>query len=216
MKTDVELQADVADELFYETRVDNGEISATADHGTITLRGTVGTLGAKRAAAKAAQRVSGVRDVRNELEVQVLTEHRRDDAELRGSVLQALSWNVFVPDAVDATVKNGVVTLTGTVDHRHERDEAEKTVRNMRGVQGINDEIKVDNPGMAADVSERVEKAFERSAQLDASDVRIEALDRTVTLNGSVRSWAEHDAALGAAWAAPGVKDVKDKLEVGD
>jgi osmotically-inducible protein OsmY len=190
MKTDVELQADVADELFYETRVDNGEISATADHGTITLRGTVGTLGAKRAAAKAAQRVSGVRNVRNELEVQVLTEHRRDDAELRGSVLQALSWNVFVPDAVDATVKNGVVTLTGTVDHRHERDEAEKTVRNMRGVQGINDEIKVDNPGMAADVSERVEKAFERSAQIDASDVRIEALDRTVTLNGSVRSWA--------------------------
>jgi osmotically-inducible protein OsmY len=215
MKTDVELQVDVADELFYETRVDDSEIAASADNGTVTLRGTVGSLGAKRAAGKAAQRVSGVRNVRNELEVRVLTENRRDDAELRGSVLKSLSWNVFVPSAVDAMVKDGVVTLTGDVDFRHQRDEAERTVRNMRGVSRIQDEIKVKNPGMAADVSERLEKALERSAQIDARDVQVEALDRTVTLNGRVKSWAEHDAALDAAWAAPGVKDVRDELEIG-
>jgi osmotically-inducible protein OsmY len=215
MRTDVELQADVADELFWETRVDPSEIAVFVEHGMVTLRGTVGTLGAKHAAEKAAQRVDGVRGVENELDVKLLTEHRHDDAELRGAVLKALSWNVFVPSGVDATVNNGVVTLTGIVEQRHQRDEAARTVRNLRGVTGIHDEIEVKNPGMIADVSERLEKAFERSAQIDASDVRVEALDGTVTLNGTVKTWAEHDAALDAAWAAPGVKDVKDQLEIG-
>ncbi len=216
MKTNAHLQVDVADELFWETRVDDGEIAVSADDGTIMLRGTVGSLGAKRAAAKAAQRVAGVRAVQNELEVRLLTEHRRDDAELRGSVLKALSWNVLVPEGVDATVKDGVVTLTGKVDFRHQREEADSTVRNLKGVTEIHDEIKVKSPAMAADVSERIEKAFKRSAQIDAGEVEIEAIDGTVTLSGSVDTWAEHDAALDAAWAAPGVQNVKDNLEIGD
>jgi len=216
VKTNAHLQVDVADELFWETRVDDGEIAVSADDGTIMLRGTVGSLGAKRAAAKAAQRVAGVRAVQNELEVRLLTEHRRDDAELRGSVLKALSWNVLVPEGVDATVKDGVVTLTGKVDFRHQREEADSTVRNLKGVTEIHDEIKVKSPAMAADVSERIEKAFKRSAQIDAGEVEIEAIDGTVTLSGSVDTWAEHDAALDAAWAAPGVQNVKDNLEIGD
>jgi osmotically-inducible protein OsmY len=130
-------------------------------------------------------------------------------------VLKALSWNVLVPDGVDATVADGVVTLTGKVDYRHQRDEAEATVRNLKGVAGIHDDIMVRNPGMAADVSKRIGKAFERSAQIDADNVRIEALDGTVTLAGMVKSWSEHDAALDAAWAAPGVQNVKDQLEIG-
>jgi osmotically-inducible protein OsmY len=215
MKTEVELQADVSDELFWEPRVDPEEIAVYVERGQVTLRGTVGSLGAKLAAEKAAQRVDGVRGVQDELEVKLLTEHRRDDAELRGSVLKALSLNVFVPSDVDATVSDGVVTLTGAVNHRHQRDEAARTTRNLRGVTGIHDEIEVRNPGMAADVSERLDKAFKRSAQIDASDVHIDALDGTVTLSGTVKTWAEHDAALDAAWAAPGVKDVKDKLEIG-
>jgi osmotically-inducible protein OsmY len=215
MKPDAQLQADVADELFWEKRVDDREIAVSADHGTVTLRGTVGSLGAKRAATKAAQRVSGVRGVHNDLEVRLLTEHRRDDAELRGSVLKALSWNVLVPDDVDATVKDGVVTLTGKVDFRHQRDEAEATILNLRGVTEIHNEIKVTSLAMALDVSERIEKAFKRTAQIDAGDVQIEALDGTVILAGTVKSWSEHEAALEAAWAAPGVQDVKDQLELG-
>jgi osmotically-inducible protein OsmY len=215
VKADAQLQVDVADELFWETRVDDGEIAVTAKDGTVTLRGTVGSLGAKSAAAKAARRVAGVQQVDNELEVRLLTEHRRDDAELRGTVLKALSWNVLVPESVDATVEDGVVKLTGKVNHRHQREEADSTVRNLKGVTELHDEIKVKSPGMAADVSARIEQAFKRSAQIDAGDVKIEAIDGTVTLAGSVKSWAEHDAALDAAWAAPGVENVKDQLEIG-
>src|SRR5262249_48675291 len=112
------------------------------------------------------------------------------------------------------TVEDGVVTLTGTVDFNHQREEAEATVRNLRGVTELHDKIRVKNPRMAADVSDRIQQAFLRSAQIDAQEGRIEAIDGTVTLVGTVQSWAEHDAAVDAAWAAPGVRDVKDQIEI--
>jgi len=211
---DDKLQADVSGELFWDTGVDEREITVSAKNGTVTLRGTVGSLGAKRAARKAAERVAGVRDVQDELEVRLLTQHRRDDAELRGSVLKVLSWSAEVPGDVHATVKDGVVTLTGKVDFRHERDEADAAVRNLRGVTEIRDEIKVRNPGMADDVSERIGQAFERNAHIDAREIRIEAIDGTVTLAGMVTSWTERNAAIDAAWAAPGVQKVDDQLVI--
>src|SRR6188472_3016482 len=114
MRPDAELQADVQDELLWQTPVEAArEIAVFVHEGTVTLRGTVRSLGAKHAATKAAKRVDGVRSIDNQLEVRLLTEHRRHDADLRGDVLRALSWNVFVPDGVDATVSDGVVTLTG-------------------------------------------------------------------------------------------------------
>jgi osmotically-inducible protein OsmY len=214
VKSDSELQEDVAEELFWEPRVDDAEIAVSVENGTTTLRGTVGSLGAKHAALKAARRVRGVHHVDNELQVRLLTPHRRDDAELRGTVLKTLSWNALVPEDVEATVHDGVVTLSGKVDYRYQRDEAEAAVRNLRGVAELRDEIKVRSPAVAADVSQRLEKAFQRSAQVDARDVRIEAIDGTVTLTGTVKSWSEHDAALDAAWAAPGVEDVRDLLQI--
>jgi osmotically-inducible protein OsmY len=216
MKPDDELQADVQDELLWETRVERaGEIAVFAREGTVTLRGTVGSLGAKRAATKAAQRVAGVRRIDNKLDVRLLTEHRREDAELRGEVLRALSWNIEVPDGVDATVADGVVTLTGVVAFRHQRDAAADAVHNLRGVTAIHDEIKVKSPVIQADVTGRIERAFERNAQIEADALSVEAIDGTVTLTGNVASWVEHDAALDAAWAAPGVTEVNDELEIG-
>ena len=152
MRSDSDITAAVAEELFWETRVDDEEVAVSVRDGRVTLRGTVGSLGAKHAATNAARRVSGVRGVDNELQVKLMTEHRRDDAELRGTVLKALSWNVLVPDDVDATVKDGVVTLSGIVDFRHQRDEA---------------------PLTAAAVGDGIEKAFRRSAQIDADNVQV-------------------------------------------
>jgi osmotically-inducible protein OsmY len=215
MKTDAELQADVQDELLWETRVEEaGEIAVFAHDGTVTLRGTVGSLGAKHHATNAAKRVAGVRRVDNQLDVRLLIEHRRDDADLRGAALRALSWNVLIPDGVDVTVMDGVVTLTGVVEFRHQRDAAAEAVRNLRGVTAIHDEIRVKSPILAGDVTARIEKAFERNAHIEADALRVEAIDGTVTLTGNVASWAEHDAALDAAWAAPGVTEVKDQLEL--
>jgi osmotically-inducible protein OsmY len=216
MRPDAELQVDVQDELLWETRVEEArDIAVFVHDGTVTLRGTVGTLAAKHAAARAAKRVAGVRRIDNQLEVRLLVEHLRDDADLRGDVLRALSWNVFVPQTVDATVYAGVVTLTGVVDARDQREAAAEAVRNLRGVKAIHDEIRVKSPVLAADVTARIEKAFERSAHIDADALRVEAVDGTVTLSGTVRTWTEHDAALDAAWAAPGVTDVKNELEIG-
>ena len=212
--SNAQLQADVAEELFRDLRVDNDEIAVKAEHGTVTLRGTVGSLGAKRAAAKDARRVAGVLEVHNELEVRVLTEHRRTDAELRGSALKLLSWNAVVPDGVDATVRNGEVTLTGEVDHRYQREEAEATLVNLRGVSEIHNKIKVRNGEMAEDVSARIEEAFERNAHIDARAIRVEALDGTVTLKGLVNSWLERNAAIDAAWTAEGVESIDDQLGI--
>jgi osmotically-inducible protein OsmY len=216
MKRDAVLQVDVQDELLWETRVeDAAEIAVFVRDGAVTLRGTVGSLGAKHAAATAAQRVAGVRRVDNRLDVRLLERHRRDDAELRGAVVRALSWNVQVPDGVDASVTDGTVTLTGVVAFGHQRDAAAAAARNLRGVTAIHDEIRVKSPFAATDVTDRIERAFERNAQIEADALRVEATDGTVTLTGNVATWAEHDAALDAAWAAPGVTDVKDELEIG-
>jgi len=146
--------------------------------------------------------------------VRDITEHRRTDAELRGSALKLLSWNAVVPDGVDATVRNGEVTLTGEVDHRYQRDEAEATLVNLRGVSEIHNNIKVRNGEMAEDVSARIEEAFERNAHIDARAIRVEALDGTVTLKGLVNSWLERNAAIDAAWTAEGVESIDDQLGI--
>jgi len=214
MKADAQLQADVADELFRDLRVDDAEVAVTVEKGTVTLRGTVGSMGAKVSAGRASRRVAGVRHVYNELEVRLLSEHQREDAELRGSVLRALARNAIVPEGVDATVKDGRVTLQGTVDYRHQRDEAEATIVSLRGVTEVDNELRVRSAAMADDVSARIEEAFTRNAQVDARAIQVHAVDGTVTLKGFVTSWYERNAAIDAAWTAPGVEQVDDQLGI--
>src|SRR5262245_45984932 len=129
-----ELQRLVTEELHWDPKVDAAAIAVAADDGTITLRGTVGSFRQKREAKKDAERVYGVRKVDNDLQVRILTDDRRDDAEIRGAVLQALMLDTAVPDAVDAKVVDGWVTLEGTVHWQFQRDEAEFIAGNVKGV----------------------------------------------------------------------------------
>ena len=211
---DSKLEHSVSAELYRDPRVDSTEIAVSVHDAVVTLRGTVGSLGAKRAAGNLAERVAGVRSVHTELEVRLLTEHRPDDAELRATVLQVLSWNASVPEDVDAAVKDGVVTLKGKVDYRFQRDEAEASILNLHGVREIRDELEVRNTWLADDVRERIEQAFRRNVQVAADGIRIEVVDGTVTLEGAVDSWMERNTAIDAAWTAPGVQDVDDKLVI--
>jgi osmotically-inducible protein OsmY len=211
---DSKLEHSVSAELYRDPRVDSTEIAVSVHDAVVTLRGTVGSLGAKRAAGNLAERVADVRSVHTELEVRLLTEHRRDDAELRATVLQVLSWNASVPEDVDAAVKDGVVTLKGKVDYRFQRDEAEASILNLHGVREIHDELEVRNTWLADDVRERIEQAFRRNVQVAADGIRIEVVDGTVTLEGTVDSWMERNTAIDAAWTAPGVQDVDDKLVI--
>jgi len=213
--TNEELELSVTDELVWDPKVDSDTIAVSAEDGTVTLRGTVGSFRAKREAQKAAQRVYGVTFVNNDLDVRILTENRREDAELRGDVLQALILDSLVPGTVDATVKDGFVTLTGTTDWQYQRDEAEFVAGNLLGVTGVENDIYLTTPApYAGDVKDSIKKAMKRDAKLDADNISVETLNGTAILTGSVRSWAEHDTALSATWAAPGVTEVDDRLTV--
>jgi osmotically-inducible protein OsmY len=210
-----ELQLNVADELFWDPKVDNEAIAVSANDGTVTLRGTVGSFRQKREAKNAAERIFGVMSVDNELEVRILNEQRRDDADLRGDVLQALMLDSLVPSTVDATVNDGFVTLSGSVDWQYQREEAAFIAGNILGVIGVENDIYVESPTpFAGDVKHSIKKALERDAKLDADNIQVETSNGKATLTGSVGSWAERDAAVAAAWAAPGVTDVNDRLSV--
>jgi osmotically-inducible protein OsmY len=216
MSSDNDLVADVSDELFWDPKVESEAIAVSADDGKITLRGTVASLREKREAKKAAQPVFGVTSVDNKLQVRLLDDYRRTDADLRGDVLQALMLDSLVPKTVDANVEDGFVTLTGTADWQYQRDEAEYVASNIVGTLDLLNEIELKHPKPnAGDVQDSIKKAFKRNAALDADDLSVSTHNGTVTLNGIVSSWAEHDEALDAAWAAPGVTSVRDEMTVG-
>jgi osmotically-inducible protein OsmY len=203
-----ELRIDVEDELLWEPKVDNEAIAVSSDDGVVTLRGTVGSLRERREATNAAKRVYGVKQLHNELQVRLLNDNR-------GAVLQALVLDALVPSTVDATVRDGLVTLTGTAAHQFERTEAEFVAGNILGVAWLDDEIELTTPSASAgDVKHSIKKALERDAKLDAEELSVESSNGTVTLSGTVSSWAEHDAAINAAWAAPGVSTVDDLIFV--
>jgi len=210
-----ELRFEVEEELFWEPRVDNEAIAVSTDDGDVTLRGTVGSFREKREAANATKRVYGVTKVDNELSVRLLDGDRRDDADLRGAVLQALMLDALVPSTIDAKVKDGIVTLTGMAPFNYQRAEAEFVAGNVLGVIGLDDQVEltIDDP-TPADVRHSINKAFKRDASLDAEALSIDTFDGTVTLSGHVDSWVEHDAAVNAAWAAPGVRAVDDEIVV--
>jgi osmotically-inducible protein OsmY len=204
----------VTDELFWDPKVDNAEIAVSADEGAVTLRGTVGSLRQKREAKKDAEGVYGVRSVKDELSVRVLTSERRDDAELRGRVLQAMMLNSLVPTTIDASVKDGVVTLTGTANWQYQREAAEDTAANILGAVEVIDEVRLEVMAKSADVKGSITKALERSAKVQADNLSVDTYNGSVTISGTVGSWAEHDAVIAAAWSAPGVTSIDDLVLV--
>jgi osmotically-inducible protein OsmY len=210
-----ELTRHVTDELFWDPKVDNAAIAVSADDGVVTLGGTVGSLRQKREAKKDAERVWGVKSVNNDLQVRLLNDARREDADLRGAVLQALMLDSLVPGTVDADVDDGMVTLKGQANWHFQRDEAETVATNVAGVVSVDDAIELVPPSPSAqDLGHSIKKAMERNAKLDADSVSVESSNGTVTLRGTVSSWADHDEAVSAAWAAPGVTRVKDHILV--
>jgi osmotically-inducible protein OsmY len=213
--SNMDLELSVSDELFWDPKVDNSAVAVTASDGAVTLRGTVGSFREKREAQKAAQRVYGVKSVQNELKVRILTKDGREDADLRGDVLQAMLLDSLIPQTIDAKVVDGWVTLNGTAEWQYQRDEAEFISGNVLGVVGVDDEIVLKNPEPnAGDVGESVKKAIKRNAKLDADTISVDTHNGTVAVSGTVSSWSEHDAAIDAAWAAPGVQNVDDQIAI--
>ena len=205
----------VASELNYDPLVDDSNISVKNINGDVALNGTVPSYPQYLEAAAAARRVAGVKKMQNHLEVVLPTEDYRDDPTLTTAANNALTLNITVPDGVEATADNGNLTLTGTVSYGTERTAAEQAVTYLTGVRNVHDEILISTDADPADVTLNVQDALDRYALiLDDSDVAVDTDGNTVTLSGHVRTWAEHDAAVDAAWMAAGVYDVTDDLYV--
>jgi osmotically-inducible protein OsmY len=202
-------------ELSYDPLIDDSDISVKNINGDVALNGTVPSYPQYLQAAAAARRVAGVKKVQNHLEVVLPTENYRDDPTLTTAANNALIVNITVPDGVEATASNGNLTLTGTVSYGTERTAAEQAVTYLTGVRNVKDDIEISTDADPIDVTLSVQDALDRYALiLDDSDVAVDTEGNTVTLTGHVRTWAEHDAVVEAAWMAVGVYDVLDDLYV--
>jgi osmotically-inducible protein OsmY len=214
-RTDAEIQAEVLAELKWEPRVQSTEIGVAVKDGVVTLAGWVDSYTKRWAAEEAAHRVRGVRAVANDVEVRLSTGGERTDAEIAAAAAHALEWDAFlVPESIDVTVSKGWVTLKGTVDWQYKKQEAERVVRHLAGVKGVTNLIEVKPRAQPSEIKRQVEQALIRSAQMDAERITVEVEGSKVILKGTVRAWAERQEAERAAWKAPGVSMVDNRITI--
>lgn len=215
MKTDAELKKDVIAELSWDPAVVSTAIGVAVDDGVVTVSGHLDTYAQKFAVERALRRVHGVQAIALELDVKLSPQHKRSDTEIAAAAEHALKWSSLLPaEKIRVTVENGHVTLQGEVDWEYERQSIEKAIRPLIGVVGISNQITLKSRSIPTDISDRIVNALQRQAMHDAKRVQIDVDGSTVTLQGLVHSWRERNAIQAAAWAAPGVRSVNDKLRV--
>jgi osmotically-inducible protein OsmY len=215
MKNDSQLQSDVQCELKWQPSLHAAQIGVATKDGVVTLTGQVAHYSEKTAAEDAAKGVYGVKAVANDISIELPGSSRRTDADIAAAAVSSLKWDFEVPeDKVKIVVRDGRVTLDGTVEWQFQKDAAERCVRYVMGVSGVNNAIGIKPRATAAGVKSKIEDAFRRHADLDARRIAVETIDGKVTLSGSVSSWMEREQADFAAWAAPGVTCVDDQLVV--
>jgi osmotically-inducible protein OsmY len=215
MKTDMQLHKDVLEELRWDPRVKEAEIAVSAKDGVVTLTGSVETYAHKYAAERAVERVAGVRAVADDLTVRPAGSFLRSDTDIAHAAINALTWDIEIPDEkVTVKVESGWVTLKGDVDWNYQKSAAERAVRYLTGVKGVSNLIAVKPAASPVEVKAKIEAALKRNAELDAKLIDVQTVGGKVILKGNVRSFTERQDAERAAWAAPGVKEVDDRLVV--
>jgi osmotically-inducible protein OsmY len=215
MRTDTEIERDVREELRWDPRVDATDIAVVVKDGVVTLAGFVKCYIYKYEAETAAKRVAGVVGVANDLEVRLPALDERPDPEVAREAVAAIkSQATIFAEKIKVVTKNGWVVLEGTVEWQYQRDMVEDAVRHLKGVKGVTNAIVLRPCTEPTEIKKRIQEALTRSAEIDANRVIVEVNGSEVVLKGRVRSWAEREEAERAAWAAPGVTRVEDRMVV--
>lgn len=213
--SDSAIQQSVQQELEWDPRVDAAGIAVKVKNGIVTLTGVVDSYAKRLAACDAVHRVSGARDVADELEVRIRT-HAKSDHDIAQAVRAALIWDVFVPDErIHSKVSDGWVSLEGDVDRWQQREDAGRCVERLNGVRGVTNRIEVKSPPVdTAKMRMSIEGALTRRAQREARRISVSVDKGVVTLKGTVDSWAEKNAIESIASFSPGVVQLKNEIRI--
>jgi len=215
MRTDADIKKDVMAQLQWEPYLNTAAIGVAVKDGVVTLSGQVDTYGRKLAAEAAVKKILGVRAVAEEIKVGISPVDQRTDTEIAQAVATALQWHSAVQEnKIRIKVEDGVVTLDGEVEWNFQRQAAVDTIKSLYGVRRVNNYIIV-TPGIVpGDLRKKIKDSIARNATLDAEKILVEVAGNKVILRGTVRSFAELEDAENAAWAAPGITNVENKLLV--
>jgi osmotically-inducible protein OsmY len=215
MRSDEEIKRDVEAELKWDPDIDATDIAVSTKNGVVTLAGFVPSYLMKYEAEKAAKRVAGVVGVANDIEVRLPSIDQRPDPEIARDAVAAIKSRLPISwDRFKVIAKNAWITLEGEVEWNYQRQTAEEAVRTIKGVKGVTNSVVVKPRAEPTDIKKKIEEAFRRNAEIDAGRIQVETRGAEVILKGTVRSWVEREEAERAAWSAPGVVRVEDRIVV--
>ncbi len=215
MNTEAELKYDVEEALKWSSELNAAHIGVSTQEGVVTLTGHVANWHEKWEAERIAKCLLDVRGIANEIEVDLPGAHVRSDTEIARAAVHALEWNAAIPDdTIKITVRDGCISLDGEVEWRHQREAAEDVIRRIKGVRRVANHTKITPRATLVNVKSQIAKAFERNARLDAANVEVTINRNKIVLRGTVRSLFEAEEAEDAAWSAPGVSEVDNRLVI--